>query len=82
MKTMMLATAAVLGLGIASAFADGGEGPVANTQFTSLPGVVAQAPSQSSSAVAQNGSGPMAYVTSTHRSAVAFPWNQNEGVGG
>ena len=82
MKTIFLATAAVLGLGIGSAFADGGDGPVANTQFTLLPGVVAQAPSQSPSALAQAGSGPLAYVTSSHRTTAAFPWNDNEGVGG
>ncbi len=43
MKTMILATAAVLALGIGSAFAGDGEGPAANTTFTQLPGVIAQA---------------------------------------
>jgi len=45
MKTMLLAAATVLSLGtIGSAYADGGEGVVANTQFTQIPGVVAEAP--------------------------------------
>ena len=46
MKTFFLATAAVLALGAGSAFAGGGEGPHANTQFNELPGVIAQAPVQ------------------------------------
>jgi hypothetical protein len=45
MKTMLLAAARALSLGtIGSAYADGGEGVVPNTQFTQIPGVVAQAP--------------------------------------
>ena len=43
MKTMFLAAAAALGLGIGSAYADEVEGTIANT---SIPGVVAQAPAQ------------------------------------
>ena len=46
MKTMFLAAAAALSLGIGSAYAGEGEGTIANTQFTSIPGVVAQAPAQ------------------------------------
>ncbi len=81
MKTMMLAAAAALTLGMGVAFADGGDGPAANTQFTLLPGVVAQAPVQSSSAFAQGqpaGDSTMSYVT---RSETTSTWNQNEGVG-
>ena len=37
MKTMLLAAAAALSLGISAAYADGGDGPIANTQFTELP---------------------------------------------
>ena len=57
MKTMMLATAAVLGLGVGAAFADSEGGAVGITQFTELPGVVAQAPVQNAPAIAtaQNG---------------------------
>ena len=52
MKTMMLATAAVLGLGVGAAFADSEGGTVGITQFTQLPGVVAQAPVQNAPAIA------------------------------
>lgn len=70
MKTMMLITAAVLGLGVGSAYADSEGGQIANTQFTELPGVVAQAPVQNApGAVARNqatGAPTAAFVTSSH----------------
>ncbi|MEJ0017210.1 MAG: hypothetical protein WDN25_11715 [Acetobacteraceae bacterium] len=55
MKTMMLAAAA-LTLSMGAAFANEG-GLAANTEFTEIPGVVAQAPAQDlpSVATAQNG---------------------------
>src|SRR6478752_1058862 len=57
MRTMLLAAAAALSLGIGSAYADSEGGQIANTQFTSAPGFLAQAPAQNTSAVAtaQNG---------------------------
>jgi hypothetical protein len=58
MKTMRLAAATVLSLGtIGSAYADGGEGVVANSQFTQITGVVAGAPAHNVPpvAAAQNG---------------------------
>ena len=55
MKTMLLAAAAALSLGVGSAYADGGDGTIANTQFTELPGVVAQAQVPNAPAYAQNG---------------------------
>ena len=82
MKTMMLAAATVLSLGMGVAFADGGDGPAANSQFTLLPGVIAEAPTQSSSAFAQGpqaGQTTMSYVT---ESRTYNTWNPNEGVGG
>lgn len=84
MKTMMLAAAAVLTLGMSAAFAEGGDGPVANTQFTELPGVVAQAQTDNTSAYAQThtGSGTALFVAGSHPVAHPFPWNPNEGVGG
>lgn len=84
MKTMMLAAAAVLTLGMGAAFADGGDGPVANTQFTELPGVIAQATTNNASALAQTqaGNGTALFVTGSHPVAQPFPWNPNEGVGG
>ena len=43
MKTMLLAAVTAMSLGtIGSAYADGGDGVVANTQFTQIPGVVAR----------------------------------------
>ena len=56
MKTMLLAAAAALSLGIGSAYADSEGGQIANTQFTEIPGFLAQAP-------AQNGQAARAYVT-------------------
>ena len=53
MKTMLLAAAAAVGIG--SAYADGGDGPAANTFFTELPGVVAQAQVPNAPVYAQNG---------------------------
>ena len=84
MKTMMLAAAAVLTLGMSAAFAEGGDGPIANTQFTELPGVVAQAQTDNSSAYAQThtGNGTALFVTGSHPVAHPFPSNPNEGVGG
>jgi hypothetical protein len=55
MRTMLLAAAAALSLGVGSAYADGGDGTIANTQFTELPGVVAQAQVPNAPAYAQNG---------------------------
>jgi hypothetical protein len=55
MKTMLLAAAAALSLGVGSAYADGGDGPAANTFFTDLPGVVAQADVPNAPTYAQNG---------------------------
>ncbi len=83
MKTMMLAAAAVLSLGVGSAFAGEGDGTVANTFFTSLPGVVAQAPSQQvPTAVArnQNGGAPTAAFITKHNSGTwLFPPYQGNG---
>jgi hypothetical protein len=84
MKTMIFATAAVL-IGIGSAFAGDGEGPVANTRFTEIPGVIAQVRvPQPSSAVAasQYGAPPTAaFVTEHSRSISLFPPNPNQGSG-
>ena len=58
MKTMLLAAAAVLCLGMSAAYADGGDdegGPVANTYFAELPGVVAVAQGQGPNNAALNG---------------------------
>ena len=54
MKTMLLAAAAALSLSAGAAYANEG-GPEANTFFTELPGVVAQAQVPNAPAYAQNG---------------------------
>jgi hypothetical protein len=79
MKTMLLAAAAALSLGIGSAYAGEGEGTIANTRFTSIPGVVAQAPAQVSPAVATAGNGPAVrvYVTRSSHGTWLFPPNEN-----
>jgi hypothetical protein len=82
MKTMFLAAAAVLCLGVGSAYAGDG-GPVPNTFFTELPGVIAQAPVQNPPpvATAQNGQAIRTYVTNSNRGTWLFPANQDEGNG-
>src|SRR3954468_16840174 len=81
MKTMLLAATAALTLSAGAAYADGGDGPAANTFFTELPGVVAQAPVQNAPAVAtaQNGQAVHAYVANSNRGTWLFPPNQNGG---
>ena len=58
---------------IGTAYADGGEGPAANTYFTELPGVIAQAPTQDNNAYAANRNGPAS--ANQPRPAVVFPWS-------
>jgi hypothetical protein len=55
MRSMLLAAAAALSLGVGSAYAEGGDRTIANTQFTELPDVVAQAQVPNAPAYAQNG---------------------------
>ena len=83
MKTMFLAAAAALSLGTGSAYASEG-GQVANTFFTSLPGVIAQAPVQNAPAVAtaQNGQAVHAYVAQSNHGTWLFPPHQGGGQNG
>jgi len=80
MKTMFLAAAAALSLGIGSAYADGGD-LTPDTRFTELQGVIAQAPAQNvpSIAAAQNGQATGTYVTQSSRGTWLFQANQNQG---
>ena len=82
MKTMIIAAAAALSLGIGSAYAGEGEGVVANSQFTEIPGVVAQAPVQNAPAVmtAQNGQAVQVYVTRSNQGTWLFAPNENSGA--
>ncbi|HME27950.1 MAG TPA: hypothetical protein VKI44_42630 [Acetobacteraceae bacterium] len=79
MKTMLLAAAAALSLGIGSAYAGDGDIPQADTFFTELPGVIAQAPAQNapSVATAQNGLAVRAYVSNANRGTWLFQNNQD-----
>ena len=79
MKTMLIAAAAALSLGIGSAYAGDGDIPQAETFFTQLPGVIAQAPVQNapSVATAQNGQAVRAYVSNANRGTWLFQDNQN-----
>jgi hypothetical protein len=69
MKTLFLATAAALSLSMGVAYAGDGDVPQANTLFTELPGVIAQAPVQNPSvATAQNGQAAQhIYATQSNR---------------
>ena len=58
---------------IGPAHADGGSGPAANTFFTELPGVIAQAPTQEHHAYGASKSGS-AYANQP-RSGVVLPWS-------
>ena len=84
MKIMLRATIAALSFAsIGSAIAGEGGGPVANTFFTSLPGVIAQAPVQNAPAVAtaQNGQAVHAYVANSNRGTWLFQPSQGGGNG-
>jgi hypothetical protein len=91
MKTMLLAAAAGLSLvATAAAYADGGEGPAANTLFTQLPGVVAQAELPRPTTYTQNlpvqtqqaqaGQEAYAYGTRSSRGTWLFAPNANQGA--
>ena len=79
MKTIVLATAAVLALG--SAFAGDGDIPQAETFFTQLPGVIAQAPVQAPAvATAQNGQAVHVYVSQASNGTWLFQEQSHEGA--
>ena len=80
MKTMFLAAAAVLSLGVGSAYANEG-GVVANTLFTELPGVIAQAPVQNAPPVATAQNGGQVHVYSTQSSRGTWLFAPHEGNG-
>ena len=79
MKTLMIAAAAAVSLSAGVAYANEG-GVVANTLFTELPGVVAQAPVHDAPAVAtaQNG---QVHVYSTQSSRGTWLFAPHEGNG-
>ena len=73
MKTMLLAAAAALSLGIGSAYADS-EGGQVQYPIYQIPGFLAQAPAQNAPAVAtaQNGQAARAYVTQSSHGTWLF----------
>jgi hypothetical protein len=82
MKTMILAAAAVLALGVGSAFAGDGDGYSATTQFTSIPGeqatVAQSAPPQTATAT-NEAAVAHTYVTKSHAGTWLFPPDMNGG---
>ncbi len=72
------------------AYAGDGEGPAANTLFTNLPGVVAQADVPATTAYAQNrqaqpqqaqnGQGVNVYVSRSNQGTWLFQANPNQGA--
>jgi hypothetical protein len=81
MKTMLLAAAAALSLGIGSAYADSNSsgGTIPNTFFTQLPGVTPTLPAQNVPAAATTTGGPHAYVTQSGRGTWLFPPHDGNG---
>jgi hypothetical protein len=76
MRTLIYAAIfAAAATGIGPAIAGEGEGTIANTQFTQLPGVIAQSavPNVPSVALVGNGQGAAAYVTQTSPGIWLFP---------
>jgi hypothetical protein len=67
--------AAIAAVSIGSAYAGEGEGTAANTLFTEIPGMVAQAPAQTAPlmATAQNGQAMQTYVSDSNRTTWMFP---------
>ena len=83
MKTMLLAAGAALSLGVSSANANDGHGPVSNTQFTEIPGVIAQPTvHRAPPAVAPAQNGRMhTYLTNSGRGTWLLPPNQDHDNG-
>ena len=75
MKTMLRVALAAISIGsVSPAFAESEGGAVANSYFTSLPGVVSQAPEQNAPVISgQNGQSIGAYVTNSSHGTWLFP---------
>ena len=72
MKTILLAAAAMLCIGVGVAYAEAGDdegGTIANTFFTELPGVVDTAPGAPANNVVVNGSQSTTQPTATSSAA-------------
>ncbi len=77
MKTMFLAAAAALSLGVGSAYADGDD-LIPDTRFTEILGVLAQ-PSVQRPALVQNSQAIHTYVTRSNNGTWLFAPDQNGG---
>jgi hypothetical protein len=75
MRILSLSALAAVVLTVGQSVAYAGEGgPAANTQFTQIPGVVAQAPVQNApNLTAQNGQGVRTYSTRSSQGTWLFP---------
>jgi len=73
MKTMIIAAAAVLSLGVGFAYADSEGGQYASTQFTQTPGFLAQTPVAPPVATAQTGQAIQTWVTQSSHGTWLFP---------
>ena len=81
MKTMFLAAAAALSLGVGSAYAGEIEGIQPNTYFQQLPGVIAQAPVEPPPvATAQNGQAVHVYVSQSDHGTWLFQGQGHQGA--
>ena len=88
MRTKLLVAAGLSLAASTAAYADSGDGPAANTLFTELPGVVAQADVPNASAYAQNrqpqeaqsGQAVHVYATQPSRRTWLFQANPNQGA--
>jgi hypothetical protein len=84
MKTMIFAAATVLGIGMGSAYAGDGEGPIPDTQFTEISSFLAQAQAPqapTSLATNQYRAPTAAFVTGHSRFISLIPPNANQGNG-
>jgi hypothetical protein len=82
MKTFLIAAGAALSLGMGIAYAGDGDVPAANTQFTEIPGVIADAPMLHAPevATARNGQAVEVYVTQSSRGTWLFQDNATQGA--
>jgi hypothetical protein len=85
MKTMLLAAATALSLGVGSAYADSEGGTIPNSWFTQLPGVAPSLPVQqvpSAVAANQNGAATRTFVTGHSKAISLFGQDGNAHSGG
>jgi hypothetical protein len=82
MKTMLLAAAAALSLGIGSAYADSVGGTLPITFFNQLPGVAEKAPAQHIPAAATAQGGAHAYVAQSSHGTWLYPPHEGGGTNG